>query len=341
MRDSRPMLKVVFCFLFLFSFFIHAVPFNASAWSNGGYSSDPQNLDYGTHDWIAEMALTIQTRNVTFLSVTYHSKYLLGTEAPDNPAYIGDSINHHVYYYSDGNIQDDKSAGRAYDMYQAALGYLKGNDKETAAYCIGAMSHYISDVGVFGHTMGSETDWGSEAHHSDYESAFESLIGSLELPSGITLEDLPAYDATLGLAKDVTFGKGDIKPNVWMDSNYLWTNPEFEASALASLYASVEAVAAAINHLLREAFDVPELPEPPTTEEPKVFPPGVPVNLSATFYDNRIILAWSPPSTNGGTPITHYYIYRSEGQSDFSLLVIVNSSTVTWDDISVIEEKIY
>ncbi|MEM4265217.1 MAG: fibronectin type III domain-containing protein, partial [Thermoplasmata archaeon] len=208
-------------------------------------------------------------------------------------------------------------------------------------YHIGAMSHYISDVGVFGHTMGSGTDWGSEAHHSDYESAFESLIGSLELPSGITLEDLPAYDATLGLAKDVTFGKGDIKPNVWMDSNYLWTNPEFEASALASLYASVEAVAAAINHLLREAFDVPELPEPPTTEEPKVFPPGVPVNLSATFYDNRIILAWSPPSTNGGTPITHYYIYRSEGQSDFSLLVIVNSSTVTWDDISVIEEKIY
>jgi hypothetical protein len=32
----------------------------------------------------------------------------------------------------------------------------------------GIMSHYIVDVAVFGHVMGSSTDWGSEAHHSDY-----------------------------------------------------------------------------------------------------------------------------------------------------------------------------
>jgi len=28
-----------------------------SAWSNGGYSSDPSNPDYETHDWIAQHAL--------------------------------------------------------------------------------------------------------------------------------------------------------------------------------------------------------------------------------------------------------------------------------------------
>lgn len=93
---------------------------NAQAWSNGGYSSDPQNPDYGTHDWIAEMALTLQSEDVNFLSITYHTNYLLGTEAPDNPAYIGDSYYHHVYYYSDGALQDDKSADRASDMYQTA-----------------------------------------------------------------------------------------------------------------------------------------------------------------------------------------------------------------------------
>ena len=27
------------------------------AWSNGGYSDDPSNPNYGTHDWIAEHAL--------------------------------------------------------------------------------------------------------------------------------------------------------------------------------------------------------------------------------------------------------------------------------------------
>jgi hypothetical protein len=28
-----------------------------SGWSNGGYSANPSNPDYGTHDWIAEHAL--------------------------------------------------------------------------------------------------------------------------------------------------------------------------------------------------------------------------------------------------------------------------------------------
>ena len=29
----------------------------SSGWSNGGYSADPTNPDYGTHDWGAEHAL--------------------------------------------------------------------------------------------------------------------------------------------------------------------------------------------------------------------------------------------------------------------------------------------
>jgi len=224
----------------------------ATAWSNGGYSADPNTPDYGTHDWIAEMALTIQTKDVTFLSTTYHAKFLLGTEAPDNPAYIGDSTNHHVYYYSGGAIQDDVGADRASAMYQTALGYLTAGDLENAAFYIGAMAHYIADVGVFGHTMGASTDWGSEVHHSDYESHFESILGSLPFPS-ITLGDQSAYSATTGLAYEITFGSGSIMTNVWMDANYDWTDSTFEASAMASLNAAVSAVADAINHLMIEA----------------------------------------------------------------------------------------
>lgn len=33
------------------------VNYEVSGWSNGGYSADPANPDYGTHDWIAEHAL--------------------------------------------------------------------------------------------------------------------------------------------------------------------------------------------------------------------------------------------------------------------------------------------
>ncbi|MBE0518233.1 MAG: hypothetical protein IH630_03265, partial [Thermoplasmata archaeon] len=87
------------------------------AWSNGGYSADQEDPDYGTHDWIADMALAMQTMDVAFLETSYHSLFLLGTEAPDNPEYIGDSTNHHIYFYSDGMLQDDICARRASQVY--------------------------------------------------------------------------------------------------------------------------------------------------------------------------------------------------------------------------------
>jgi hypothetical protein len=70
------------------------------------------------------------------------------------------------------------------------------------------------------------------------------------------LGNLAAYSATTGLAHTTTFGSGTIKSNVWMDTNYDWSDSVFSASAIASLYASVGAVAAAINHLLIEAGQV-------------------------------------------------------------------------------------
>lgn len=235
---------------------------SAQGWSNGGYSSDPSNPDYGTHDWIADKALAIQVKDVTFLSSTYHSRYLLGTEAPDNPDYIGDSTNHHIYYYSGGAVQDDKCAVRASQMYTIALGYLTAGDYSNAAYNIGAMAHYIADVGVFGHTMGTATDWEPEVHHSDYENEIDSMIDSLASPSGISLGDEDARSAALGLARAITFGQGTINSNVWMDTNYDWADTVFLASAMSSLNSSVAAVAAAINHLMIEAApSSPPVPE--------------------------------------------------------------------------------
>lgn len=231
----------------------------AGAWGNGGYSADPLNPDYGTHDWIAEMALSIQTADVTFLSTTYRIDYLLGTEAPDNSAYIGDQFNHHVYYYASGSLQDDVGAVRARAMYNEALGYLRSGDHKSAAFSIGAMTAYIADLGVFGHTMGASTDWGAEVHHSDYEDWIETRIGGFDPPSGISLFSMDAYDVTLALAGWTTFGSGPIQSNAWMDANYDWANPTFKVSAFASLNASVQAVAAALNHLLSQApVPIPE-----------------------------------------------------------------------------------
>jgi len=179
-------------------------------------------------------------------------------------------------------VQDDKSAVRASQMYATALGHLDSSDYYNAAYDIGAMAHYVADVGVFGHTMGIATDWGAETHHSDYENGIESMIGSLTAPTGISLGDQDAHSATLGLAKATTFGQGAINSNVWMDANYDWADQVFVASAMSSLNSSVAAVAAAINHLMIEAAPPPPpeaSPSPPAPEDTSSW--GLPIAVSA------------------------------------------------------------
>lgn len=307
------------------------------AWSNGGYSADPDNPDYGTHDWIADMALTLQARDVTFLSATYHSLFLLGTEAPDNPEYIGDTMNHHVYFYASGQLQDDICAQRASQIYQTALDYLLVKDYRNAAYDIGVLTHYMADVGVFGHTMGAYTDWGAEVHHSDYENEIESMIDSLSLPAGLILENSDAYEATLNLAEVVTFGSGTIRSNVWMDTNYDWSDPEFIASARESVFASVSTVAAVINHLLAEsATSAPPTPPPPAAE-----PPSTPTSLTAWVQGARVVLTWLPPQSSGGATITEYTIFRGRSQSEPSYIASVAGDLTSWVDESVSKGETY
>jgi len=96
--------------------------------------------------------------------------FLYGTELPDNGKAplgdgIGDSILHHVYYYANGQLQDDSEARRAKEAYQQTLNFPTAKDYRNAAKWMGITTHYVDDLGVFGHVMGAGTDWGSELHH--------------------------------------------------------------------------------------------------------------------------------------------------------------------------------
>ena len=268
MGSASTVFSRVAILLCAFAVFTPVALTGSDAWSNGGYSGDVSHPDYGTHDWIAEAALELQTGNSSFLSSTYHTSYLLGTEAPDNPSYIGDTSEHHVYYGSSRDLQDDSSALRASTMYSTSLEELRSGSLEDAAFYAGAMTHYISDVGVFGHTMGSGTDWGSEAVHQDYESSLDSDIRAMDFPT-IALVDKDAYNSTLELAFKTTFGAGGVKPNVWMDDNFDWTDSAYRACAFASVNEAVSSVAAAIHHLLME-WGAPAVENPdadgPTTQ---------------------------------------------------------------------------
>jgi len=232
---------------------VPAVAVPVKSWGNGGFSADPTHPDYGIHDWIADKALTFQVSDVRFLLTTYHADYLVGTEAPDNGDYIGDSRNHHVYYNESRTLQSDVGASRARQLYQSALASLKSSDYKQAAYYAGAMSHYISDLGAYGHTMGTSTVWGSSPHHEEYEDDVHSLTQSLASPRATAIAWNDPYNETLSLALKTTFGSGEIKPNTWMESNFDWGNPAFRSSCLAALNESVRAVASALGFLLAQA----------------------------------------------------------------------------------------
>ncbi|XHH07944.1 MAG: zinc dependent phospholipase C family protein [Candidatus Bathyarchaeia archaeon] len=248
---------------------LSAVPY-ATGWSNGGYSANPMQPDYGTHDWIAQHALDFLPSNEKQYITANLAVYLYGTELPDLPASqggIGDTTKHHTYYYSNGTLQDDASAKRAREEYQKALTYLKSGNYTEAAKNAGALTHYIADMAVFGHVMGANTAWGTEVHHSDYENHVNSQTGvySSSLESYLhfdgALVNVSAYDAALNLAFDTTFGNGSYGCS-WMDTNYNWSNPDFEARSSESLNTAVNAVADVLHTLYIESQNsiVPEFP---------------------------------------------------------------------------------
>ena len=220
-------------------------------WSNGGYSDDPSNPKYGTHDWIAQHALDWLPLEEKQFILNNIANYLYGTELPDNggaPDGIGDTVKHHVYYFADGSLQDNASAVRAQEEYDSAANIFKAGDLVNATKRLGAMTHYICDVAVFGHVMGSATYWGSETHHSDYEdyvdertSRYNDEFNTFLVFDGV-LSRISAYNATLTLAYDTTFdGDGDLTC-VWMDHNYNWNNLTFKNRCGESLNLAVNLI---------------------------------------------------------------------------------------------------
>jgi hypothetical protein len=170
-----------------------------------------------------------------------------------------------VYYYANGSLQDGASAVRAQEEYDAALSFARANDWVNASKTLDAMTHYICDLGVFGHVMGSDTAWGSEVHHSDYEDYVEARTNNYTdqfnsfLHFDGSLDNISAYNATLDLAFNTTFGDNGAYNCTWMDQNYNWTNPAFMNRCGESLNLAVNLVADVL-HTFHEDAIIPEYP---------------------------------------------------------------------------------
>jgi hypothetical protein len=289
----------------------------AYAWSNGGYSNDPQHPKYGTHDWIAQHALDWLPVNVKEYITNNLALYLYGTELPDNnnknaTGRIGDTEKHHIYFFSNGTLQDDSAAVRAQEEYDEALAYLNANNFTMAAETAGIMTHYIDDVGVFRHVMGASTDWGKETHHEDYEDYVDKRTNNYTADFNIylsfdgSLDNITAYEAAKTLAYDTTFGGKMNLTCVWMDNNYNWSNPTFRNRCGESLNLAVNLVADVLHTLYISRSNCTEIPNHVVINEFEQNPPGTDkgnewVELYNPTVSDVNVSGWTLTTTHGDT----------------------------------------
>jgi hypothetical protein len=210
-------------------------------------------------DWLPQ-------QNKQFL-LDNKASFLYGTELPDSnqvPDGIGDTTKHHIYFFANGSVQDDTAAVRARDEFLKAVDFYKVGNYAQAAKQLGVVAHYIADVAVFGHVMGASTAWGTETHHSDYETYVQDRTGSYEsefnsfLVFDGSLSAVSAYDAALKLANDTTFDLDGDLTCVWMDQHYNWNDATFKNRCGESLNLAVNLIADMLHFFYNEA--IPEFP---------------------------------------------------------------------------------
>src|SRR5439155_1391244 len=83
-------------------------------------------------------------------------------------------------------------------------------------------------------------------------------------------------------------------------------------------------------------------PNPPAT--PPAAPhtaPGAPRDLVATAGDASVSLSWSPPSSDGGAPITNYKIYRGTVAGGQLSLIATVPNVLSYTDSPLTNGKTY
>lgn len=220
-------------------------------WKNGSYADDPTDFnyvdDYGTHDWIADYALqSLMALNSSQWQWLEDRKaiYYVGTEAPDNSGInitldgsiiegFGDTTYHHVYFYENGTVIEDDSAVRAKWCGDWADVSFSEGYFDKAAFYLGAMTHYIADLGMYAHVVDNYVapyNLYFDEHHSTIEgyvgtrtNEYEEMDEFFHI-SNINVSSIAPYDSAIQLAwqtyKDPIPTESVTRDALWLHNNH-------------------------------------------------------------------------------------------------------------------------
>lgn len=225
---------------------------NVSAWKNGSYADTATaydySTDYGTHDWVADAALSKLTgMNASKWSwlESREKIYLLGTEAPDNSGIsitldgtavtgFGDTTYHHIYFNEDGTVLEDDAALRAKWCGDQADLAITEQKWDKAAYYLGAMTHYLADQAVYCHTTRNNVapyNVDFDEYHTSYEGYIDTRTDKYQdteeffkINSISSLYSDTPYLLTIQMARDTYFDGNKTESTTrnayWMYNNH-------------------------------------------------------------------------------------------------------------------------
>jgi hypothetical protein len=70
-------------------------------------------------------------------------------------------------------------------------------------------------------------------------------------------------------------------------------------------------------------------------------PPSVPLNLNTAIVDGDVNLTWNPPSTDAGSVVTNYLIYRGTESGSLSLVDTLDIPVSSFTDDTVEKGETY
>ncbi|NHJ49442.1 MAG: hypothetical protein FK733_16755 [Asgard group archaeon] len=266
------------CFVILFVLLISAFPSSIVSWKQET-SNNLENPRFTTHQWLAYEALKLSPSSSKIQWITNNLlDFWLGVEAPYNSeaalelglseSDYGDISTKILYLNAGGTIvTNDSLAERAQDEYDKLVVELgkTDTDHKLAAFYAGAMSHYISQAGIWA-AIWNETLWGTldvsvwfdfeqqidyglVASYFDYDQSYWNNSYFSLSPSIIASAN--ASTSAINLAKTIHPYAEDMGNNFdefWFGVNDWSTS--YKDNVTFCLNASVEAIYSAINHAL-------------------------------------------------------------------------------------------